>query len=222
MNREQEQAFWDTIKVLHDLDVLPHIMLIGSWAEYLFSGLFETEFDPNIRTRDIDFFYRNLNMPNKSIQFVEAMKKNGFHYDVDMVSEVARFYKEDLLEVEFLTKVVGSGTQTSYLIRALGIKAEGLRIINILDDFATEVIKNGYTIVVPLPSAYVVQKILANPTRVPASKKEKDIAAVINLLEHIKASDKHRLDLQRVIASLTPKQRKVLDSVTQANHIELV
>ena len=221
MNREQEQAFWDTIKVLHNLDVLPHIMLIGSWAEYLFSGLFETEFDPNIRTRDIDFFYRNLNMPNKSIQFVEAMKKNGFLYDVDMVSEVARFYKEDLLEVEFLTKVVGSGTQTSYLIRALGIKAEGLRIINILDDFATEVIKNGYTIVVPLPSAYVVQKILANPTRVPASKKEKDIAAVINLLEHIKASEKHRQDLQRVIASLTPKQRKVLSEVIKVNHIDL-
>ena len=221
MNKEQEQAFWDTIKVLHDLDILPHIMLIGSWAEYLFSGMFETEFDPNIRTRDIDFFYRNLNMPNKPIQFVEAMKKNGFVYDVDMVSEVARFYKEDLLEVEFLTKVAGSGTQTSYLIRALGIKAEGLRIINMLDDFASEVTKNGYTIIVPLPSAYVVQKILANPTRVPENKKKKDIAAVINLLEHIKASEKHRQDLQRVIASLTPKQRKVLDSVTQANHIDL-
>lgn len=222
MNKEQEQAFWDTIKVLHDLDILPHIMLIGSWAEYLFSSMFETEFDPNIRTRDIDFFYRNLNMPNKPIQFVEAMKRSGFLYEVDMVSEVARFYKEDLLEVEFLTKVIGSGTQPSYLIRALGIKAEGLRVINILDDFAAEVTKNGYTVTVPLPSAYVIQKILANPTRVPANKKEKDIAAVINLLEHIKASDKHQLDLQRVIASLTPKQRRILDSVTQSNHIELI
>ena len=153
MNKEQEQAFWDTIKVLHDLDILPHIMLIGSWAEYLFSNMFETEFDPNIRTRDIDFFYRNLNMPNKPIQFVEAMKRSGFLYEVDMVSEVARFYKEDLLEVEFLTKVIGSGTQPSYLIRALGIKAEGLRVINILDDFAAEVTKNGYTVTVPLPSA---------------------------------------------------------------------
>lgn len=222
MNKEQEQAFWDTIKVLHDLDILPHIMLIGSWAEYLFSSLFETDFDPNIRTRDIDFFYRNLNMPNKPIQFVEAMKKSGFLYEVDMVSEVARFYKEDLLEIEFLTKVIGSGAQPSYLIRALGIKAEGHRVINILDDFAAEVTKNGYTVTVPLPSAYVIQKILANPTRVPASKREKDIAAVINLLDHIKASEKHRLDLQRVIASLTPKQRKILDSVTQANHIELM
>ena len=222
MNREQEQAFWDTIKVLHELDVLPHIMLIGSWAEYLFSSMFETDFDPNIRTRDVDFFYRNLNMPSKPIRFVESMKRNGFLYDVDMVSEVARFYKEDLLEIEFLTKVIGSGSQSSYMIRALGIKAEGLRVINLLDDFATEVKRNGYSIIVPLPAAYVVQKLLANPTRVPASKKEKDIAAVTNLLDHIRASEKHRQDLERVIATLTPKQRKVLDSVAQANYIELL
>jgi len=196
-------------------------MLIGSWAEYLYPLLFESEFEPNIRTRDIDFFYRNLKLPDKPIRFVEAMKQNGFLYDVDRISEIAKFYKEDLLEIEFLTKVIGSGAQSSYLIRALGIKAEGLRIINILDDFATEVMKNGYRVIVPLPSAYVVQKLLANPTRVPANKKEKDIAAVINLLEHIKASEKHRQDLHHVIDSLTVKQRKVLDEVTNQYHIQL-
>jgi len=221
MNQNQEQAFWDTIRVLHELDVLPHIMLIGSWAEYLYPNLFETGFEPNIRTRDIDFFYRNLKLPDKPIRFVEAMKRNGFVYDIDSVSEIAKFYKEDLLEIEFLTKVIGSGTQSSYTIRALGIKAEGLRIINILDDFATEVKQNGYTVIVPLPSAYVVQKLLANPTRVPANKKEKDIAAVINLLEHIKVSEKHRQDLTNVISTLSPKQLKVLNEVTKANHIEL-
>jgi hypothetical protein len=221
MNQEQEQAFWDTIKVLHELDVLSHVMLIGSWAEYLFPQLFETEFEPNIRTRDIDFFYRNLKLPNRPIRFVEAMKQNGFVYDVDCLSEVAKFYKEDLLEIEFLTKVIGSGAETSYLIRALGIKAEGLRIINILDDFAAEVTQNGYTVIVPTPSAYIIQKLLANPTRVPANKKEKDIASVLNLLDHIKASEKHRNDLNRVISSLTAKQKKVLDEVTKTYKIDL-
>ncbi len=221
MNREQEQAFWDTIKVLDELDVLSHVMLIGSWAEYLFPQLFETEFEPNIRTRDIDFFYRNLKLPNKPVRFVEAMKKNGFVYDVDCLSEVAKFYKEDLLEIEFLTKVIGSGSQTAYLIQSLGIKAEGLRVINILDDFAATVTKNGYTIIVPIPSAYIVQKLLANPDRVPTHKKEKDIASVINLLDHIKVSDKHRNELKRVISSLTTKQKKVLDEVTRTYKIDL-
>ncbi len=55
MNKEQQQAFWDTIKTLHELDILPYIMLIGSWAESLYPYLFDSEFEPNIRTRDIDF-----------------------------------------------------------------------------------------------------------------------------------------------------------------------
>lgn len=220
MNKEQQQAFWGTIGVLHELNVLPYIMLIGSWAEYLYPYLFDSEFEPNIRTRDIDFFYRNLKLPDKPVKFVEAMKQNGFLYEVDTISEVAKFFKEDLLEIEFLTKVIGSGSQSVYLIKGLGIKAEGLRIINILDDYATEVTVNGYTIAVPLPAAYVVQKLLANPTRVPASKKEKDIASVLNLLPHIIKSEKHKQDLQRVILSLSSKQRKVLDEVTKANHID--
>ncbi len=221
MNQEQQQAFWDTIETLHELDILPYIMLIGSWAEFLYPYLFDSEFEPNIRTRDVDFFYRNLKLPDKPVRFVEAMKQNGFLYQVDTISEVARFYKEDLLEIEFLTKVIGSGSQSVYLIKGLGIKAEGLRIINILDDYATEVTCNGYTITVPLPAAYVVQKLLANPTRVPASKKEKDIASVINLLDHINASEQHRKDLNLVLSGLTEKQRSVLDKVVKENDIKL-
>ena len=91
-----------------------------------------------------------------------------------------------------------------------------------MDDFATEVTRNGYTVIVPLPAAYVVQKILVNPTRVPASKKEKDIAAVNNLLEHIKLSEKHRKDLEQVLSALTVKQLKVLDDVTKTNRIILL
>lgn len=221
MNKEQEQAFWDTIKVLHDIEILSHVMLIGSWAEYLYPSLFDSDFEPNIRTRDIDFFYRNLKLPNKPVRFVEAMKRSGFVYDVDTYSEVAKFYKEDLLEIEFLTKVIGSGSRSVYTIEGLGIKAEGLRIINILDDFATEVNQNGYTIIVPLPAAYIVQKLLANPTRVPASKKAKDIAAVVNLLEHINASEKHRQDLANLIGTLTAKQKKTLYEVTEQYGIRL-
>ncbi|MCE5189857.1 MAG: nucleotidyltransferase domain-containing protein [Eubacteriales bacterium] len=221
MKHEQQQAFWDTIKTLHEVGILPYIMLIGSWAEYLYPYLFDSEFEPNIRTRDVDFFYRNLKLPDEPVRFVEAMKQNGFLYQVDTISEVARFYKEDLLEIEFLTKVIGSGSQSVYLIKGLGIKAEGLRIINILDDYATEVTRNGYRITVPLPAAYVVQKLLANPTRVPASKKAKDIASVLNLVEHIKASKKHREDLNRVLSGLTQKQRIVLDKVVKENNIDL-
>ena len=40
--------------------------------------------------------------------------------------------KEDLLELEFLTRVLGSGSDKRMEIKPLGIVSEGLRVINIL------------------------------------------------------------------------------------------
>ena len=63
MRKEQEAAFWLTIKAFKEIGLLQHVMIIGSWAEYLFPSLFETDFMPNLKTRDVDFFYRNINIP---------------------------------------------------------------------------------------------------------------------------------------------------------------
>lgn len=63
MRKEQEAAFWLTIKAFKEIGLLQHVMIIGSWAEYLFPSLFETDFMPNFKTRDVDFFYRNINIP---------------------------------------------------------------------------------------------------------------------------------------------------------------
>ena len=59
MKKEQEELFWKTIRALDELGILNHIMIIGSWAEYLFPALFETDFIPNLKTRDVDFFWFN-------------------------------------------------------------------------------------------------------------------------------------------------------------------
>lgn len=67
MTKEQENAFWQTIKVFKEIGLLQHVMIIGSWAEYFYSSLFKTDFIPNLKTRDIDFFYRNINIPKEKI-----------------------------------------------------------------------------------------------------------------------------------------------------------
>lgn len=63
MRKDQEDAFWLTIKAFKEIGLLQHVMIIGSWAEYLYSSLFETDFMPNLRTRDVDIFYSNINIP---------------------------------------------------------------------------------------------------------------------------------------------------------------
>lgn len=69
--------------------------------------------------------------------------------------------------------VHGSGRDSVYSICSLNIKSECLREINIIADYTFENRKNGLLILLPEPAVYVVQKILASPTRVPALKKRK-------------------------------------------------
>lgn len=224
MRKEQENVFWKTIKAFNELGILQNIMIIGSWAEYLYPQLFETDFVPNLKTRDVDFFYRNINIPKEKVPIVQKLKDIGYVYDE--VDGISRFYNEDLLELEFLTRVLGAGTEGQIEIKPLGIKSEGLRVINILSDFACEIEKedndgNIFTLTVPEPAVYAVQKILTNPQREPPEKKAKDIEAVRELLYHIEKSDYHRTKLKEVYAVLTKKQLKILQTVCQENQLIL-
>ena len=224
MRKEQEEIFWKTIQTFQELGILKNIMIIGSWAEFLYPPLFETDFVPNLKTRDVDFFYRNINIPKEKVPLVQKLKEIGYVYDE--VAGISKFYNEDLLELEFLTRILGAGTEGQVEIKPLGIRSEGLRVINILSDFACEVehsdgAGNTFTVTVPEPAVYAVQKILTNPERNPPEKKAKDIEAVRELLYHIKKSDYHSAKLQEVYARLTKKQLGVLDSVCRENQLIL-
>ena len=224
MRKEQEAAFWLTIKAFKEIGLLQHVMIIGSWAEYLFPSLFETDFMPNLKTRDVDFFYRNINIPKEKINVIQKLKDIGYVYDE--VDGISRFYKEDLLELEFLTRVLGAGTEGRMDIKPLGITSEGLRVINILSNFAREVDVTGsngeeYTITIPEPAVYVIQKILTNPIREPQEKKAKDIAAVKELLYHIEKSMEHKIKLNEVYKTLSAKQLKTVKQVCEENQIVL-
>jgi hypothetical protein len=67
MNQEQLDCFWATIRVLDGVGLLRHVMLIGSWVEYLYEDLFESGFSHSISTKDIVFLYSNIHKPKKKI-----------------------------------------------------------------------------------------------------------------------------------------------------------
>jgi hypothetical protein len=214
MTKEQQAAFWDAIEVFDREGLLPYVMLIGSWAEYAYQFHFKSDFRPNLRTRDIDFLYINLNRPKKDIKLSNGLKEKGFVYKEDSVSGVGKFVKEDLLELEFITRVLGKGRQT-YKIPSIGIEAEGLRIVNMLADYPLEIVCNNHVIIVPEPEAYVLQKLLTNPTRTPQDKREKDIQAVRGLLKHINKDRKHQ-----IYDKMPKKSQKIVDFVCETYFIE--
>ena len=65
MNTLQQKEFLRFIKLLSDNDVLKDVVLIGSWAEFLYkeAGILSSEYIPNIKTMDIDFLLKNLRKP---------------------------------------------------------------------------------------------------------------------------------------------------------------
>jgi len=196
-------------------------MIIGSWAEYIYSYYFKTNFMPNLRTRDVDFLYGNIHRPKNKINIASALIENGYSYVMNPTSGAVKFMKGDLLELEFLTRAVGSGTQHIYEIPSLGIKAEGLRIINMLNDYPLELDCRDFIVTVPEPAAYVLQKLLANLSRTPTYKRKKDIDAVRAILVHIKQSVPDAGRISAIFEKLTPKAQRTIEGVCKENYIEL-
>ena len=121
---------------------------------------------------------------------------------------------------------MGAGTERRIKIEPLGITSEGLRVLNILSQFPCVVEKrlddgSMCEITVPEPAAYIVQKILTNPTREPEEKRAKDISAVKELLYHIKNDARHFSKFKEVYNSLSKKQLKILESVCTEHDIIL-
>ena len=80
MLQAQELVFWEIIDVFNKQGLLPHVMLVGSWAEYIYERSYLEGFTANLRTRDVDFLYRNIRRPAGRIDISQALKDKGFIY----------------------------------------------------------------------------------------------------------------------------------------------
>lgn len=214
------KVFWEAIKVLNENKVLEHVVLIGSWAEYIYekSGLLK-EFEANLKTRDIDFLIRNINKPRKRINIVEILEREGFETSIDYISGIFKFLKGKDLEIEFLVREIGKGQSESYKVPSFGIKAEGLRNTGMLIENSVIIEVKNIRLIVPTPQAYLLQKIVINYQR--KNKAEKDYLGIENLLENIKTSDFESRKLKDLYERLSKKQKKIIDKFLYDNLLEL-
>ena len=76
MESSQKQTFWQTIALFHDVGVLEHIVVVGSWAEYLYqeSGVIPG-FRSSFRTQDFDVLLRNIWLPKTSLDLVTELTR---------------------------------------------------------------------------------------------------------------------------------------------------
>ena len=206
----QSKEFLRFVKMLNDNGCLSHVVLVGSWAEFLYRecGLIK-DYDPNIKTLDIDFLLKNLKKPKEPINLITLAREEGYLIENDYITGSTKIYDKSGLEIEFLLNKTGAGAET-VLKTNLGVTAQTVRHMGIILNNTMTVDYFNMKVAVPAPEAYLIHKIVINPER--GKKQEKDRVAVIRLWEYI---DKKVFD--RIYESLTKKEKTIVDSFMKEN-----
>ena len=217
LTEEQKKVFWDLIDIFDKQGLLPYVMLIGSWSEMIYDKYYIPDYIAHIRTRDVDFLYKSLYKPTgKKFDIFNTLKEKGFSCETNRLTGIKKFVMEDFFTIEFLIKVLGSGDKEHQEIPSLGIVGIGLRDINMLERYSLTLLCDKYTITVPEPEAYILQKLIINPKRLKPDKKEKDLQSIRRLLPYI---NKERM--LEIYSELTMKQQKAINETCEANFIDL-
>lgn len=222
MNQKQEAVFWETIELLAAQGILADLILIGSWVEYVYAeSNYFSGFQPSIRTIDLDFLIPNIRRPAKKVPLCDVMERHGFIAQ-QRHDGLIKFSKlEGPLEVEFLVREMGRGQGEPYTVEGLGIKAAGLRHLDILSQWTTVLIVRSFQLLVPLPEAYILNKLVINNRR-QEMKQKKDLMSIEELLPFIKGSEQNFAKLKEIYENgLTRKERALVDVTCKTNLIRL-
>ncbi len=212
MEPTQYSDFWQFLYLLKANNLLKHVIVIGSWAEYLYaqSGMLPG-FSANIRTLDVDFLIKNMRKPTPAKSITELVRKEKrYTIDSDLLNGTTKIYTPNLMEIEFLISQQSSGRHNT-LQTNLGVVAQALRHMNILKDNTIEIRLFDMDIIAPCPEAYALHKIVINKER--HEKAEKDKAAILNLLPFLSA------DITRSIYdTLAKKEKKIISAFFEENN----
>jgi len=208
----QSEEFLRFIKLLNDNDCLEHVILVGSWAEYLYgeSGIM-LGFEPNIKTLDIDFLLKNLRKPTVPVNLITLAKAEGYLVDSDYITGATKIMDKHGLEIEFLLSKVGAGAE-NVLKTNLGVTAQTLRHMNIIVQNTKTIEYYEMPVTVPVPEAYIIHKMIINDQR--GIKKEKDRLAIINLWPFI-----NKVIFDEIYSGLTKREKTIVDTFLKSNNM---
>lgn len=210
----QQKEFIKFIKLLDDNDCLEHVILIGSWAEFLYRELGVLDgFETNIKTLDIDFLLKNMRRPMPERNIIPLVKEAGYLVERDVLNGTTKIYDKNGLEIEFLINKIGAGLEST-LKTNLGVTAQSLRHLNILSANTINVSYIGMNITIPEPEAYAVHKMVINLER--GRKQEKDCQAILNIWPYL--DKKKAID---IITKLTKKEQKTVLTFMSVQGLEL-
>jgi len=210
MNELQVRDFLKTIKLLHDNDCISHIIIVGSWAEYLYieTGVLPS-YSANIRTLDLDLLVKNLRAPRKGVNLPELAKAAGYWVESERMTGITKLLLPGSLEVDFLLSKKGAGKEAA-LKTNLGVTAQTLRAMELLLENTIKIDYYGMVLEVPSPEAYVLHKMIINKER--KDKSEKDRMSINEMYNHLDSTRFESL-IQTISKKNQNEVRGYIDSI---------
>ena len=204
-----EKQLTQVLKVLSEEGTLKDSILIGSWCLFFYKYIFDN-FEPTIRTTDIDFLIPNPKSIKEKSGVIKALREINYDLMRDTLTNKSFFISPDGFEIEFLTKLNRDNIKCVKL-GTTAIYAESLSYLDIFIGNYIEVNFNVIKLNVASPSSYILQKLLINDLR--GKKQEKDIESIKHVLLYVNASKTFKEEIKKLFNKLPKKwKRKILNN----------
>jgi hypothetical protein len=169
----QRRLFLDVLRRLHEIGVLPDLILIGSWCKHYYGELFQDPdaLSPN-KTTDIDFLIPLPTHRKQKIDLPGALAPFGFRVEFNNAGYMTLYNPE--LHIDFMVPEKGKGVDAPVPVAAFGVRATALRYMTLLLDNLITVKKNGLRVTLPAPANFALHKLLVSTRRAKAVKAAKD------------------------------------------------
>ncbi|MAT39608.1 MAG: hypothetical protein CL946_08385 [Ectothiorhodospiraceae bacterium] len=185
MEKNNYPLFEEILKRLDDNGILDHVVVVGSWAIYLYTEYFRsTDYYPAIRTRDVDFLLQVPSRISSKRNFSEIIEDLGFVEELVGDEGYTRYSHPDLI-IEFLVKEKGRGYSKPPYIEKLGVTPQPLRFLDMLESGRQKVSFNGMSVMVPHPANFALHKLLISARRSESYKSENDRRQALKLIDDL-------------------------------------
>ena len=192
---DNDYEIYRILQILNEENMLSNIILIGSWCMFFYEKLFE-DFEPLIRTVDIDFFVPNPKRIRCKNNIIKTLQSINFDFLVDAITNKSKFISPDGFELEFMTKLNRNGLSV-VKIGNTGVYAEALSYLDLYCKSHIQFEYKGLLVNVASPESYVLQKLLINNQR--KGKKEKDVESIKYILNFINMSKVYNNSLKELL-----------------------
>lgn len=219
MDRIQYDVCLEVLKRLDDSSILSKIILIGSWCLPLYRDFYSCGHRISaLRTRDIDFLISRKRKFNGKIDLPALLEDLGFILDHSFPEGYVKLIHPELI-VEFLVPEIARGTSKPYPLPELGINAQRLRFLELLERDTIIVDFSGLKVTLPHPVNFGLHKIIVSSRRTNADKTAKDVQAGLEVLRLCV----NNMDAPRIVelfGNVSKKQRKRVIQSLESNGAE--